>query len=107
MRSQEAPLQLVDVLRAFADPVRLEIIRQLSEEGEKACGLFDIEMPKSSLSHHFRVLRQTGVIASEHRGTIILNRLRSEEIEARFPGLLKSVLTAKAETTGREGVTPA
>lgn len=85
--------QLTEVLHALADPVRLEIVRQLSE-GEKACGLFGIEMPKSSLSHHFRVLRQTGIIASENQGTVIMNWLQSEDLEARFPGLLSSVLSA-------------
>ena len=93
----ETPLKLVEVLRALADPVRLEIVRQLNVEGEKACGLFGIAMPKSSLSHHFRVLRQTGVIASENRGTVIMNRLRSKDLDAQFPGLLKSVLAAAAK----------
>jgi DNA-binding transcriptional ArsR family regulator len=85
--------ELTKVLRALADPVRLEIVRQLSE-GEKACGLFGIDMPKSSLSHHFRVLRQTGIIASETQGTVIMNRLQRDGLEERFPGLLKSILSA-------------
>lgn len=90
-RNMAAPLS--DVLHALADPVRLEIVRQLSE-GEKACGLFGIDMPKSSLSHHFRVLRQTGIIESETQGTVIMNRLQRNPLEERFPGLLKSVLSA-------------
>jgi DNA-binding transcriptional ArsR family regulator len=87
---------LVEVLHALADPVRLEIVRQLDVEGEKACGLFGIDMPKSSLSHHFRVLRQSGVIASEGQGTVLMNRLQRRELEARFPGLLESVLSANS-----------
>jgi DNA-binding transcriptional ArsR family regulator len=85
---------LVEVLHALADPVRLEIVRQLDAEGEKACGLFGIDMPKSSLSHHFRVLRESGVIATEGQGTVLMNRLQRKELEARFPGLLESVLSA-------------
>jgi DNA-binding transcriptional ArsR family regulator len=85
---------LVEVLQALADPVRLEIVRQLDAEGEKACGLFGIDMPKSSLSHHFRVLRESGVIASEGQGTLLMNRLQRKELDARFPGLLESVLSA-------------
>jgi DNA-binding transcriptional ArsR family regulator len=85
---------LVEVLHALADPVRLEIVRQLDVEGEKACGLFGIDMPKSSLSHHFRVLRESGVIASEGQGTVLMNRLQREELEAKFPGVLESVLAA-------------
>lgn len=86
--------ELVAVLHALADPVRLEIVRQLSVEGEKACGLFGIKMPKSSLSHHFSVLRQAGLIASENEGTAIMNRLRVDDLEKQFPGLLGSVLAA-------------
>jgi len=93
-KDREAPGKLVEVLRALSDPVRLEIVRQLSVEGDKACSSFGIDMPKSSLSHHFRVLRQTGIIAFEHQGTVIMNRLRSEDLNEQFPGLLTSVLAA-------------
>jgi DNA-binding transcriptional ArsR family regulator len=85
-------LSLMEVLHALADPVRLEIVRQLDEAGEKACGLFGIDMPKSSLSHHFRILRKSGVIVSETQGTVLMNRLRRQDLEARFPGVLKSIL---------------
>lgn len=80
------------ILQAFSDPVRLEIVRQLDEAGEKACGKFELDMPKSSLSHHFRILRESGVIESEGRGTILMNRLRREALDAKFPGLIASVL---------------
>jgi DNA-binding transcriptional ArsR family regulator len=83
---------LIEVLHALADPVRLEIVQRLDESGEKACGMFGLDMPKSSLSHHFSVLRKSGVIVSETQGTIIMNRLQRNELDARFPGLLKSVL---------------
>jgi DNA-binding transcriptional ArsR family regulator len=85
-------LSLMEVLHALADPVRLEIVRQLDEAGEKACGMFGIDMPKSSLSHHFRILRESGVIVSETQGTVLMNRLRRTDLEARFPGVLKSIL---------------
>jgi DNA-binding transcriptional ArsR family regulator len=85
-------LSLMEVLHALADPVRLEIVRQLDEAGEKACGMFGIDMPKSSLSHHFRILRKSGVIISETQGTILMNRLRRKDLDARFPGLMKSIL---------------
>lgn len=90
--SNPADLSLVEVLHALSDPIRLEIVRQLDEAGEKACGLFGIEMPKSSLSHHFHVLRKSGVIVSESQGTMLMNRLRREELETRFPGVLDSIL---------------
>ena len=54
--------------------------------------MFGIDMPKSSLSHHFRILRKSGVIVSETQGTTLMNRLRRKDLDARFPGLLKSIL---------------
>jgi DNA-binding transcriptional ArsR family regulator len=66
----------------------------LNEAGEKACGKFGFDSPKSSLSHHFRILRENGVIASEGQGTVLMNRLRREDLEARFPGLLGSILAS-------------
>jgi DNA-binding transcriptional ArsR family regulator len=92
-KDRRVSAEVTKVLHALADPVRLEIVRQLSE-GEKACGLFGIDMPKSSLSHHFSVLRQTGIIDSETQGTVVMNRLQRKGLEDRFPGLLKSVLSA-------------
>lgn len=85
-------ISFMEVLHALADPVRLEIVRQLDAEGEKACGMFGIDMPKSSLSHHFRILRSSGVIISENQGTAIMNQLRRKDLDARFPGLLKAIL---------------
>jgi len=93
-------LSLVKVLHALADPVRLEIVRQLDVEEEKACGLFGIDMPKSSLSHHFGILRKSGVIVSESRGTLLMNRLRRKALEARFPGVLDSILAAARREHG-------
>jgi len=91
-------LSLIQVLHALADPVRLEIVRQLDETGEKACGMFGIDMPKSSLSHHFRILRESGVIVSEGQGTVLMNRIRREDLEARFPGLVASILKEARRT---------
>jgi DNA-binding transcriptional ArsR family regulator len=103
-------LSLIEVLHALADLVRLEIVRQLDESGEKACGLFVVDMPKSSLSHHFRVLRKSGVIVSETQGTIIMNRLQRKDLDARFPGLLKSILAhlglSATEPGHRHGLRP-
>jgi DNA-binding transcriptional ArsR family regulator len=91
-RKKKDELSLTSILQAFSDPVRLEIVRQLDEAGEKACGKFGLDMPKSSLSHHFRILRESGVIDSEGHGTILMNRLRREALDARFPGLVASIL---------------
>jgi DNA-binding transcriptional ArsR family regulator len=83
---------LARVLYALGDPIRLEIVRQVARQGEVPCGGFGMDMPKSSLSHHFRVLREAGILGSRTEGTSIHNFLLSEELEKRFPGLLSGVL---------------
>jgi DNA-binding transcriptional ArsR family regulator len=83
---------LARVLYALGDPIRLEIVRQVARQGEVPCGGFGMDMPKSSLSHHFRVLREAGIFGSRTEGTSIHNFLLSEELEKRFPGLLSGVL---------------
>ena len=89
-----ADLQLTAVLYALSDEIRLHIVRRLDQTDEIACGYFDIDMAKSSLSHHFRVLRTAGVVTTRKDGTALMNRLRRADLDARFPGLLDSVLTS-------------
>jgi DNA-binding transcriptional ArsR family regulator len=85
-------LLLTAVLYALSDEIRMGIVRQLAAKGEQACGVFEVDRPKSSLSHHFRVLRESGVVSTRKEGKTLLNTLRREELDARFPGLLKAVL---------------
>lgn len=87
-------LLLTAVLYALSDETRLQIVRSLDSTDEIACGYFDIDMPKSSLSHHFRVLRTAGIIATRKDGTALLNRLRRTDLDERFPGLLDSILAS-------------
>ena len=88
-------IALTDVLYALSDEIRLQIVRSLAREDEIACGYFPIQAPKSSLSHHFGVLRNSGIIATRREGTTLLNRLRRSDIDARFPGLLDPILYAQ------------
>jgi DNA-binding transcriptional ArsR family regulator len=90
-------LELTGVLHALADPVRLEIVRALAADGgcECRCGAFDLPVTKSTGTHHFRVLRESGVIEQRAEGTALVNRLRRDALEQRFPGLLDSVLGAR------------
>jgi DNA-binding transcriptional ArsR family regulator len=88
-------LQLADVLHALSDPVRLQLVEILGEtEGALAC--IDIPLPvgKSTASHHLRVLREAGVARCRVEGTRRFYSLRREDLEARFPGVLDSVLRA-------------
>jgi DNA-binding transcriptional ArsR family regulator len=88
-------LELTGVLHALADPVRLEIVRALATRGECRCGAIELPVTKSTRTHHFRVLRESGVIEQHPDGTALVNRLRRGELDDRFPGLLDSVLSAR------------
>jgi DNA-binding transcriptional ArsR family regulator len=91
-------LDLVAVLHALSDPIRLEIVRELAASGEgRPCGSFDVPVTKSTLTHHFRVLREAGVLAQRNDGTTKLCTLRAADLELRFPGLLDAVLSAAPE----------
>jgi len=87
-------LRLTAILYALSDETRLQIVRSLAQTDEIPCGYFDIDMPKSSLSHHFRVLRAAGVITTRKEGTALMNRLRRADLEERFPGVLDSILAS-------------
>ncbi|MEV4945668.1 helix-turn-helix transcriptional regulator [Streptomyces sp. NPDC053755] len=88
-------IRLEGVLHALSDAVRLRIVRDMAREGvELSCSRFDLPVTKSTTTHHFRVLRESGVIQQIYRGTAKLNALRRDDLDALFPGLLDSVLTA-------------
>jgi DNA-binding transcriptional ArsR family regulator len=90
-------LELPAVLHALSDPQRLLIVRTLAEtSGALRCGSFDLPVTKSTATHHFRVLREAGVIEQREDGTARLNSLRREDLDRRFPGLLDAVLGAVA-----------
>lgn len=88
----DVPVQAA--LAALADPVRLQLVRELAGTGdwERACGTFDVPVGKAALSHHFAVLRASGLLEQRDQGRGRVNRLRRAEFEARFPGLLALVL---------------
>jgi DNA-binding transcriptional ArsR family regulator len=94
---KRAEIELGAVLHALSDPVRLRIVAELARSGGAAsCGSFDVPVTKSTCTHHFKVLREAGVIQQRHEGTARLNTLRRDDLEARFPGLLETVLQAAA-----------
>jgi DNA-binding transcriptional ArsR family regulator len=88
-------IELSAVLHALSDPVRLSMVRHLAiAPDERSCSSFDVPVTKSTCTHHFKVLREAGVIQQRQHGTARLNTLREEDLEARFPGLLDSILAA-------------
>ncbi|MEU9500739.1 metalloregulator ArsR/SmtB family transcription factor [Streptomyces sp. NPDC048196] len=88
-------IRLADVLHALADPMRLRIVCTLAAaEGELNCADIELPVSKSTCTHHFRVLREHGVIQQFYRGTAKMNRLRTTDLEELFPGLIDDVLRA-------------
>ncbi|MET9881745.1 helix-turn-helix transcriptional regulator [Streptomyces sp. NPDC006430] len=90
-------IRLEAVLHALSDPVRLSIVRDLAAApDELACSYFVLPVTKSTTTHHFRVLREAGVIRQTYVGTAKMNALRRQELQTLFPHLLDSVLAAAA-----------
>ncbi|MGW3566106.1 ArsR/SmtB family transcription factor [Streptomyces sp. NPDC000941] len=87
-------VSVLTALSAVADPVRIQLIRELagSADWTRSCGSFDVPVGKAALSHHFAVLRGAGLVEQRDAGAKRVNRLRREEFEARFPGLLALLL---------------
>ena len=93
-------LRLTEVLYALSDTTRLQIVVRLAQEGELPCGESSTPTPKSTLSHHLKVLRESGLIATRAEGTQLFNSLRRADLDARFPGLLDAVLHAVRQCSG-------
>jgi DNA-binding transcriptional ArsR family regulator len=87
-------IELAAVLHALSDPMRLRIVAALAIEDKRTCKSFELPVTKSTCTHHFRVLREAGVIRQRLEGTTRLNSLRRADLDERFPGLLDSVLRA-------------
>ena len=89
-------IELAAVLHALSDPMRLRIVASLAVEDKRTCKSFNLPVTKSTCTHHFRVLREAGVIRQRLEGTTRLNSLRRDDLEQRFPGLVDSILRAAA-----------
>ncbi|MEV0411980.1 helix-turn-helix domain-containing protein [Streptomyces sp. NPDC050448] len=85
-------LELAEVLAALGHPVRLEIVRKLASAEETFCGEVVPGLPRSSVTHHLRTLREGGVIRQRPQGRKLYLTLRRADLELRFPGLLELVL---------------
>ncbi|MFJ3922983.1 ArsR/SmtB family transcription factor [Streptomyces sp. NPDC090022] len=95
-------IRLEAVLHALSDPIRLAIVRDLAgTETELSCSHFELPVTKSTTTHHFRVLRESGVVRQTYRGTAKMNGLRRTDLDALFPGLLDRVLAAADAESAR------
>jgi len=93
-------IDFVGVLRALADPIRLRIALRLADDEYHPCTTeeYGLEIHKSTLSHHFKTLREAGVTSTRVRGRNHGVQLRRAELQVRFPGLLDSVIAAASDT---------
>jgi DNA-binding transcriptional ArsR family regulator len=88
-------ITLAGVLSALGDPLRMRIVKSLMKNnGCMSCSEASPcpSIPKSTLSHHFRVLREAGIIRTTKQGVEHQNVIRTDDIESRFPGLLKTIM---------------
>lgn len=104
-----AAVDLGQVFRALADPLRRKVVSELAadpSDTERACSSFPMPVTRSTRTHHWRALREAGLIVQRDAGNGTFVRLRRAEFEQRFPGLLDTLTTlasadsATAETTG-------
>lgn len=83
------------VMGVLADPLRLTIVQRLlmsSKDYDQTCGWFGFDRPKSTLTHHFKALREAGVITQRQYGLERRSRVRLNDLNERFPGLIDLVL---------------
>ena len=94
-------VDLGQVFRALSDPLRRGVIAELAADptdGERACSSFPMPVAKSTKTHHWRALREAGLIVQRDAGNGTYVRLRRTELESRFPGLLTTVTSLTERT---------
>lgn len=88
-------IRLEKILAVLSEPLRLTIVQQLltgAEDYDHTCGWFGLDRPKSTLTHHFKALREAGVITQRQYGLERRSRVRLDDLNARFPGLIEIIL---------------
>jgi DNA-binding transcriptional ArsR family regulator len=89
LRIEETTLECV--FRALGDPARFEMVSKMLAQGEVSCKMLCGDAPKSSVSHHFRILRECGLTHTRLCGNQRWMSIRENELEMRFPGLLELI----------------
>jgi DNA-binding transcriptional ArsR family regulator len=86
-------MELGTIFAALADSLRRRVVLALAQEpGERSCSSFDLPVTKATRTHHFRVLREAGLIRQRNCGNGRMNQLRRADLDKRFPGLIELVL---------------
>ncbi|MGA4545926.1 ArsR/SmtB family transcription factor [Uniformispora flossi] len=100
-RPDAVDMDLAGVLHALGDPVRLGLVRRMSDGGECACSPDGLDVPRSTLTNHWRILREAGITETRRAGKARIMTLRRAALDARFPGLLAAVLADGEGAGGR------
>jgi DNA-binding transcriptional ArsR family regulator len=95
------------ILYAFCDPVRVQIYAEMERsECSQICSNFltlgDRTLPKSTLSQHFKILREAGLIRSERKGVELHNTTRCDELKERFGGMIQAIISAYGEQSKKQ-----
>lgn len=96
-----ADVTLVDVMRALADPIRLQMLRVLADGAEhpKTPTDWGFDVQKSTLAHHFKTMREAGLTRTIVEGRSHRIQLRRAELDRKFPGLVAALVAAPAGTS--------
>jgi DNA-binding transcriptional ArsR family regulator len=91
-------IDLSTVLAALADPMRRRVVLELAQnpDTERLCASFELPVAKSTRTHHWRVLREAGLVWQRDAGNRLVMRLRQEDLHERFPGLLDTLAALEA-----------
>ncbi|HUE60032.1 MAG TPA: winged helix-turn-helix domain-containing protein [Acidimicrobiales bacterium] len=96
-----ASIEVVTVMQALSDPVRLDMVKQLAgcpERDGLTCGQIEVPVSKSTTTHHLKVLLAAGIISEREEGNRKYVRLRRDELDQRFPGLISLILRPKPDS---------
>lgn len=95
-------MKLGPIFAALSDPVRLEVVLALATEPKiiRHCSSFNLPVSKQTRTHHFRVLRESGLIRQVDHGNSRTNQLRAVELNKKFPGLVETLLKAAKDAAG-------
>ena len=97
---QVQDLDLTKIFQALGDPTRLKLVRMLAAEEDLSCSVLCLGRPKSSMSHHFKVMIDAGLLRVDVAGNTHKNNLRLNDLESRFPGLMTSILRSNDKADG-------
>lgn len=89
-------IELIDILKALADPARLRLVTAMRDGQFHSCRteVAAMDLHKSTLSHHYKVMREAGITSTRIIGRNRETRLRTDDLQARFPGLIDSILAS-------------